>query len=112
MNEKRAKEMVGMHVIGRHGRKIGVVHGVLVDVDSWKVEHLQVRLARGVLEELDMEVTLLRRPTVRISVDQVSGLSDTLVLDCALDDLNVEKEEVDDPMRMPPPLPDPVAIQP
>jgi sporulation protein YlmC with PRC-barrel domain len=87
MSETEAVNLLHMRVVGQHGRAVGVVKEVLVNVETWHVECLEVKLNRDTLEELELKRPLLGTQTVRIPTSQVSGASDVIVLKAMLEDL-------------------------
>ena len=76
--------LLGKTVIGQHGRKIGRIQDVVFDLQSFRITDLKIKLARSVHEDLGLAYTWFDRQSVDVPVDQVSGVSDNLVLSVPL----------------------------
>jgi len=77
-------ELVGKMIVAGDGREVGEVDNVYIDVAQWRVTAIGVRLRREVLEELHLRRPLLGSQTIRLPVEQVAAVSDTVVLKPAL----------------------------
>ena len=87
MDTISSNDLEGKLIVSQNGREVGEVEGVDVDVKTWKVPTFEVKLRRDVLEELNLKRPLLGSQTVRLSVEHVSGITDTVVLKSSLADL-------------------------
>ena len=87
MAEKKSQNILGKVVVGQHGREVGTIDEVLVDTEAWQVVCLGVKLNRDTLEELKLKRPLWGTQSVRISCDEVSGLTDMIVLKHKLEDM-------------------------
>ena len=93
MSEKPIRDIIGTKVVGQHGREVGVVRGAQIDTDSWRLVALRVKLDKGVLDDLSFRRSLLRGPSINIPADQISGISDVIVLKVPLGELKPEGQE-------------------
>jgi hypothetical protein len=80
-------DLVGMQIVGHHGRIIGVVTAIMVDVKTWQASSLQADLQSEVLEELKLEQPWFGRRSVFLPMSQIAGASDVLVLNTPLETL-------------------------
>lgn len=79
------RQIINRRVLTQDGYEIGSVQGVNVDVSgTWQVESLSVKLRRDILGELRMKRPMFGSQQVRITVDDIAGVSDTVVLKHAL----------------------------
>jgi sporulation protein YlmC with PRC-barrel domain len=79
--------IIGKSVIGQHGREIGRIIDVGVDIGTWRVLNVQVKLLRRVHQDLNLKRLLFRSQSITIPIAEISGVSDTVVLKSALEDL-------------------------
>lgn len=87
MSEIESVNLLHMRVVGQHGHDVGVIKEILVNVETWQVDCLEVKLNRDTLEKLELKRPLLGTQTVRIPTSQVSGASDVIVLKAMLEDM-------------------------
>jgi sporulation protein YlmC with PRC-barrel domain len=73
-------ELIGKRILSQDGREIGEVESLHVDVETWRLSAVGVKLRREVLEQLSLKRPLIGTQVIRIPIDQVSGASDTVVL--------------------------------
>ena len=74
-----SSELLGRHVIGEEGWKIGEVKDLVVDTGPWQVKALDVQLFPNIAEEFGMK-KVLRGTRVAIGVDHVKSVADTVLL--------------------------------
>jgi sporulation protein YlmC with PRC-barrel domain len=87
--EMYASQLIKKEVLAQHGRKIGEVDAVFVDVKQWRITAYRITLARSVLEALDLEPPFLFcTQSVKMSVDHVSGVSDVVVLEDPIEEIS------------------------
>lgn len=67
-------------VITADGRQIGEVVGLELELDGWKVQWLDVKLAREVLEGLKVKKPFIGTVTVRFAPERVRSVTDSVVL--------------------------------
>jgi len=77
--------LVGMSIIGQHGREVGVITDMIVDVGSWQLQSLEVKLNREALDDLQLKRPWFGSQTVRVPVGEISGATDNLVLKSLLE---------------------------
>lgn len=87
MAEMSNNELAGKMIVAGDGREVGEVDDVYIDVVQWRVTALGVRLRREVLDELHLRRPLLGSQTIRLPVEQVGAVSDTVVLKPPLADV-------------------------
>lgn len=88
MTKSKITNLIGMKVIGQHGRDLGVVADVSADVETWQLLTLEVKLNRAALDELKLKRPWFGTQTIHVPVGEVSGATDNLVLMSLLE--NVE----------------------
>ena len=80
MSLKGSNEILDKRVFTQDGREVGTVSGLLIELDAWKVEALDLRLRREALEALHIERPLFGTRSARLRVEHVSGVTDTVIL--------------------------------
>ena len=80
------EELFNKEVIGKSGTVIGKVKDIIIDPNEWHVTAIQVELEGNVAEFLHMKKRLgsTQHP---ISVNQIQGVGDKVVLKSDVDDL-------------------------
>jgi hypothetical protein len=58
---------------------------MIVDVDTWRVVSLEVKLDRQALQDLELKRPLLGTQTVLVPTSQLAGASDVVVLKAELE---------------------------
>lgn len=87
MNESKVTNLIGMKIIGQHGRDIGVVADMSADVETWQLQNLEVKLNRATLDELKLKRPWFGTQTVCVPVGEISGATDNLVLKRPLEEM-------------------------
>lgn len=82
-----SRDLVDKKILTQDGREIGHVEGLELDIESWHVRSLEVRLRRDTLEALNIKRPLFGTRTVRLGVGHVSGVTDTVVLKTKLEEV-------------------------
>ena len=54
MNESNVMSLVGMKIIGQHGREVGIITDMLANVETWQLQSLEVKLNRETLDDLKL----------------------------------------------------------
>src|SRR5215213_2895778 len=80
-------ELPGRSVLDSSGRLIGRVVRALVDVESWAVDTLRVRLERQAAADLGLSGSLMRPATLDVPTGLVLAASDAVILRAGLDEL-------------------------
>jgi sporulation protein YlmC with PRC-barrel domain len=73
-------ELSGKRVVSQDGRVIGEIESLHIDVESWRVAFIGVKVRKDVLDELRLKRPFIGTQVIRIAADQISGASDTVVL--------------------------------
>ncbi len=87
MNQSNVKSLLGMKIIGQHGREIGVISDMLVDVETWQLQSLEVKLNRETLDDLKLKRKWFGTQTVHVPASEISGATDNLVLKSLLEEM-------------------------
>ena len=81
-------ELRGRKVFDANGREIGRVNAALVDMETWAVDTLQIRVGRHAAADLDMPWSFLwsffRPPTVNVGTGQINAAGDAIILRVSL----------------------------
>jgi sporulation protein YlmC with PRC-barrel domain len=72
--------MSGHAVIDSTGRVIGEVVGQVLDVESWHVAALRVKLNSAVTEELAASHGMFRAARLDVPTEFIQGVTDTVIL--------------------------------
>jgi len=70
----------GRSVIDSTGRSIGEVAGLVLDLGSWHVQALRVKLHKHVAEEIGASHGMLRAARLDVPTDFVQDVRDTILL--------------------------------
>ncbi len=73
-------ELKGISVVGAGGRVLGDVVDVDVDVATWRVAQVIVRIHSDAVEALGLKKPFWSRAQVALPVSHISGVSDVIVL--------------------------------
>lgn len=76
-----------MKVFAQAGREVGVVTGLDVDLTSFRILTVEIKLKREILESLNMKVPLMGTQSIHLEVSHVSAIGDTMVLGMTLEQL-------------------------
>lgn len=83
----RLDELPGRAVLDANGRVVGRVKAALVDVETWLIDTLRIRISRHAAGEMDMPWSLWRRPTMDVPTGLIHAASDTIILRVSLAEL-------------------------
>lgn len=97
MNHTKVSKLIGMRIIGQHGREVGVIADISANVVTWQLEALEVKLNRATLDELQLKKPWVGTQSVRVPVNQISGASDNLVLSTSLEEMEFEGGQPSEP---------------
>ncbi len=81
-------ELPGRTVLDATGRVVGEIERLLVDSGSWAVDVLRVKLRRAAAEELGLDWSTFRAPTIDVPTGLVMAAGDAIILRAALDELS------------------------
>ncbi len=79
-------EIVGKEVIGSDGFKLGKIRDTEFDVNTWKMNFLEVQLEKDVAEEHHLRQRF-RKTRVQIQVDHIQSVGDRVILKGSKEDL-------------------------
>jgi sporulation protein YlmC with PRC-barrel domain len=95
------ESMSGHAVIDSTGRVIGEVVGQVLDVESWHVEALRVKLNSAVTEELGASHGTFRAARLDVPTDFIQGVTDTVILKGPIANLRTVEEQTRGPAQAP-----------
>ncbi len=87
MDQSKVMSLVGMKIIGQHGREVGVISDMFADVETWHLQSLEVKLNRETLDDLKLKRPWFGTQTVHVPVSEISGATDNLVLKHPLEEM-------------------------
>ncbi len=87
MGQSKVMSLVGLSIIGQHGREIGVITDMLADIETWHLQSLEVKLNREALDDLKLKRPWFGTQTVQVPVSEVSGATENLVLKNPLEEM-------------------------
>jgi sporulation protein YlmC with PRC-barrel domain len=79
--------VVDKTVATEDGSVIGTIRELVVDVDTWKVVDLQVRVEKDRAKQMGLKTPLLGSPLILIGTDRIQSTRDQVITDVAADDL-------------------------
>jgi sporulation protein YlmC with PRC-barrel domain len=74
-------------VLTLDGRHVGEVTGLEIELDGWRVQWLDVKLLRDVLEGLKVKKPLFGSVTIRLAPERVRAVTDNVMLTTDFDKL-------------------------
>jgi sporulation protein YlmC with PRC-barrel domain len=86
-------------VIGADGHVVGEVSALFLDVSTWAIASLRVKLRREVAERLGASHSVFRAGTVDIPIHMVQSVGDAVVLSAAVDELRALLTVVTSPVE-------------
>ncbi|MBT8468861.1 MAG: hypothetical protein KJN97_08940 [Deltaproteobacteria bacterium] len=75
-----SRQLVGKRVVSQDGTDVGEVQGFDVDVEFWRIVTVEIKIERDALEALGLKKPIFGTQSVRLACDQISGVSDSVVL--------------------------------
>ena len=75
------------NVLTTDGRGIGQMTGIKVDVNTWTIQAVVIRLDKAVLDELNIRKPIFSTPSISMPVNIVSKVSDVVQLNVAFGNL-------------------------
>jgi sporulation protein YlmC with PRC-barrel domain len=91
------EDLRDMTVIGADGHVVGEVSALVLDLATWAVAALCVKLRREAAERLGASHSVFRAGTVDIPIHMVQSVGDAIVLSTAADELRALVTEVGTP---------------
>jgi sporulation protein YlmC with PRC-barrel domain len=77
----------GRTVIGADGQAIGEIGAMFLDCASWSVESLQVKLRKGIADQLGAPRSMFQAGSIEVPVRLVQSVGDAVVLSIGVDGL-------------------------
>ena len=77
----------GRTVISADGQAIGEIVALFLDTDAWRVESLQIKLRKGVADQIGAARSMFHSGTLELPVRMVQSVGDAVVLSVATPDL-------------------------
>ena len=97
MDLKKSKDIIGKTVINNDGFIIGEVVDYYLDVDTWQVTDLQVKVEKSAGKELGLKMPFFGSLLVLVEVDHIQAATDQIMLSMAREDftsyVNERQEE-------------------
>lgn len=72
--------LVHKDVITKDGRKIGALVGANVSTSDWTVPTIVVEVNKDLVEQLDLQKSMLKNPRINITTDLISVVGDVIQL--------------------------------
>jgi sporulation protein YlmC with PRC-barrel domain len=76
----KMEDIVGLEVISADARVVGIVEGIGIDVEEWKIPALRIGLKKGVEEAIGVKKPLFSSAKLHLKTDGVESISDTITL--------------------------------
>ena len=83
-------DLNGKRIVTQDGRVVGEIESLLIDVQTWRVAELSVKVRKEVLEELKLKRPFIGTQIIRIPTEQISGTSDQVVLKPGFSELSFQ----------------------
>lgn len=77
----QSHEPFGTTVIGQHGKVVGTISDVSVDVTSWQLSSLEIKLDREAVDALKLKHPWFGSQLITVPVAEISGASNIVVLE-------------------------------
>jgi len=84
----RLSKLPGVKVFDANGRVIGRVKAALVDMETWLVDTLRIRVARRTAADLDLRWSLWRWPTIDVTTGLIHAAGDAIFLSVSIAELH------------------------
>jgi sporulation protein YlmC with PRC-barrel domain len=76
----KVSSLIGKKVITTDAFTVGEVSGVEMDINQWKITHLDVGLAKEATSELGFKKPFMGHITILVPVELIRGLGDVVTL--------------------------------
>ena len=101
-----SQNIIGKTVINTSGYVIGEVNDYLVDLESWQVTDLQLKIERKKAKELNLKVSFFKLGSLLVLVDvaQVHSINDQVILALSAEDFKgyIDQRQEEDGEEEPP----------
>ena len=75
-----SRQLLGTEVFSQDGHHVGEVQGLEIDLEAWRIQLLEVKLDRKVLDSLRLKKPVFGTQSVRIACNRISGVSAKVIL--------------------------------
>lgn len=82
-----SEKVLGRTVLASQGTVIGSVERMLIDLATWKIDSVDVKVNRDVAQPLGLKKGVLRGPTIRIAATSIQSIGDAIILGISISDL-------------------------
>jgi sporulation protein YlmC with PRC-barrel domain len=82
----KMEDIVGLEVISADARVVGIVEGIGIDVEEWKIPALRIAVKKGVDETIGVKKPLFSSAKLHLRTSGVESISDTITLNADLKD--------------------------
>jgi len=80
-------ELKGRTILGKGGREVGELSGILIDVDDWRVTSIEIKVHKDVLEAMGMKRPVFGTQSITVPISQISRTSDAILLEAELSEV-------------------------
>jgi len=95
-----SQEIIGKTVVNTSGFVIGEVNDYVVDLETWQVSDLQLKIERKKAKELNLKVSFFKLGSLLVLVDvhQVDSINDQVILSLSKEDFKgyIDARQEDD----------------
>jgi len=84
----RLDRLAGRMVLDATGSMLGRVKAPLVDMETWLVDTLRIRVARRTAADLDLRWSLWRWPTIDVTTGLIHAAGDAIFLRVSIAELH------------------------
>jgi len=82
----KMEDIVGLEVISADARVMGIVEGIGIDVEEWKIPALRIAVKKGVDETIGVKKPLFSSAKLHLRTSGIDSISDTITLNADLKD--------------------------
>ncbi len=87
MDLKKSKDVIGKTVINDDGFIIGEVVDYYIDVDTWSVTDIQIKIEKAAGKELSLKMPFFGSLLVLVEVEHIKAATDQIMLSLSKDEL-------------------------
>lgn len=99
-----AGSLMGMRVILKNARYIGMVDNMVFDPDSgWSIPYLQVKLDRATVEQLNLQRSFMSSPMASVRTADIRAVGDMVMVNIDLEQLRESMRGKEQPQAQLPP---------
>ncbi|MFO8070504.1 MAG: PRC-barrel domain-containing protein [Polyangia bacterium] len=78
------KELKGRMIMDKGGHEIGVLAGIDLNVDNWRVTDIEIKVNKGVLKAMGIKRPVFGTQAITVPISQISRTSDAILLEAEL----------------------------